>query len=106
MRSQIVNRISKNLPHAFSSNLSDYHIIKHNVGIRTGRSGGPRVEKETRNGQKIVHCYGKVIQSIETHLSHCSPGFGGGGYIHGFGAARLVSKLVDEFLFPNVLVKL
>lgn len=36
----------------------DHHIIGHNVGIRPSRKSGVRVEKEFRNGQKIVHAYG------------------------------------------------
>jgi hypothetical protein len=39
-----------------------------------------RVEKEVLNGQKVVHAYGTTI----------------GGYIHSFGLAEEVARLVEE----------
>lgn len=56
--SQIVNRVNKNLPSHFSNNLKDYKIVRHNVGIRPSRVNGVRVEREIKDGQKIVHAYG------------------------------------------------
>lgn len=56
----------------------DHHILGHNVGIRPSRKSGVRVEKELRNGQKIVHAYG-TFRSIfwETfrplYLTNSSP---------------------------------
>ncbi|KAH7142163.1 hypothetical protein EDB81DRAFT_723433 [Dactylonectria macrodidyma] len=80
----ILRRINASLPEIFSANPWDYEIIGYNVGLRTYRTSGIRVEKETKDGQKVVHAYG----------------FNGGGYIYSFGAARAVVELVDEFLYP------
>lgn len=33
-------------------------VVQHTVGLRPVRDDGPRVEAETINGVKIVHCYG------------------------------------------------
>jgi len=33
-------------------------IIRHGVGLRPARKGGPRIEKEMIDGQKVVHNYG------------------------------------------------
>jgi hypothetical protein len=54
-----MRRVNKSLPAHFSTNPADYDIIGHNVGIRPYRLNGMRVEKEVKNGQKIVHAYGK-----------------------------------------------
>ncbi|KAJ5817471.1 hypothetical protein N7447_009704 [Penicillium robsamsonii] len=81
----IVKRVHRCLPGEFSEDLSDYEIVGHNVGIRPYRSSGMRIEKEVKEGKKIVHAYGIT----------------GGGYIFGFGVARETAKLVDEFLFPG-----
>ncbi|KAM0217446.1 hypothetical protein ACHAQD_007425 [Fusarium lateritium] len=80
----ILKRVNESLPAHFSANPADHDIIGHNVGIRPYRSSGMRIEKEVKNGQKIVHAYGIT----------------GGGYIYGFGVAREVAHLVDEFLYP------
>jgi hypothetical protein len=56
---QIVTRVNRNLPEHFSADLADYEIVGHNVGIRPYRCSGMRIEKETKNGQNIVHAYGK-----------------------------------------------
>ncbi|KAK7212433.1 hypothetical protein V2G26_019611 [Clonostachys chloroleuca] len=80
----IARRVNKTLPEHFSADPADYDIVGHNVGIRPYRSTGMRIEKEVKEGQKIVHAYGIT----------------GGGYIFGFGVAREAAGLVDEFLFP------
>lgn len=56
--SQIVRRVSADLPHAFSPKLEDHEIIMHNVGFRPERSSGLRVERETLKRQQVVHAYG------------------------------------------------
>jgi len=61
--SQIAQRIHQNLPDHFPAELSNLQIIGHNVGIRPGRKSGIRIEKEEKNGQKIVHVYGKFRHS-------------------------------------------
>ena len=38
----------------------DNDIVGHNVGLRPSRKSGVRVEKELRDGQKIVHAYGTL----------------------------------------------
>lgn len=48
----------------------DHHIIGHNVGIRPSRKSGVRVEKELRNGQKIVHAYGTFKSIFPETLQH------------------------------------
>jgi hypothetical protein len=50
------------------------------VGIRPLRPAGVRVEKEVLNGQQVVHAYGTTI----------------GGYIHCFGLAHEVARLVES----------
>ncbi|PVH94774.1 FAD dependent oxidoreductase [Periconia macrospinosa] len=36
----------------------DLRVIKHGVGLRPGREGGPRVESEIRAGKQVIHNYG------------------------------------------------
>ncbi|KAK9468639.1 hypothetical protein V1512DRAFT_257554 [Lipomyces arxii] len=55
-------------------------IVRHNVGLRPGREGGPRVELETISEVgKVVHNYGA----------------GGAGYQSSYGMAEHVVQLVD-----------
>lgn len=61
----------ENLPEFFSPKLSDYDIIAHNVGFRTGRSSGIRIEKEVKDGQRIVHAYGKTRQFGKFFFANC-----------------------------------
>lgn len=53
-------------------------IIRHGVGLRPMREGGPRVEKETIDGIQVVHNYGH----------------GGYGYQSSFGTAKMAVELV------------
>ncbi|KAF1810366.1 D-amino-acid oxidase [Eremomyces bilateralis CBS 781.70] len=55
-------------------------IIRHGVGLRPLREGGPRVEKERFDGKWVVHCYGH----------------GGYGYQSSYGSALEVERLVDS----------
>lgn len=67
------------------------------------------VSKEKLGKDKISYMYMvRRLSYPETVLLLIAPnvGFAGGGYIHSFGAARLVSELVDECLFPSVTAKL
>ncbi|KAG7405346.1 hypothetical protein LZL87_009039 [Fusarium oxysporum] len=80
---EIMKIVNKSLPAHFSTDPADYGIIGHNFGIHPYRSTGMRIEKDVKDGQNIVHAYGIT----------------GGGYIFGFGVAREVVKLVDEFLY-------
>jgi len=60
-------------------------IIRHGVGLRPMREGGPRVEKEKIGGLWVVHNYGH----------------GGYGYQSSFGSAKAAVKLVNEALRPR-----
>lgn len=44
-------------PGVFPAN-HKFEIIKHNVGLRPSRVGGPRVETESIDGRTIIHGYG------------------------------------------------
>ncbi|KAJ5226114.1 D-amino-acid oxidase [Penicillium chermesinum] len=57
-------------------------VIRHGVGLRPWRKGGPRVQKDQIDGVKVVHNYGH----------------GGFGYQASFGCADEVVTLVDELL--------
>ncbi|KAF2396533.1 D-amino-acid oxidase [Trichodelitschia bisporula] len=60
-------------------------VIRHGVGLRPMRTGGPRVEKEKINGVWVVHNYGH----------------GGYGYQSSYGSANAAAKLVDEIAGPK-----
>ncbi|KAL2867608.1 FAD-dependent oxidoreductase [Aspergillus lucknowensis] len=80
----ILRRVHENLPQVFpGTQPAAFDIIRDNVGIRPGRLGGVRVEKEIVDGEKIVHAYGT----------------GGGGYVFSFGLARAAGTMVNDFLF-------
>ncbi|KAK3069977.1 D-amino acid oxidase [Teratosphaeriaceae sp. CCFEE 6253] len=57
-------------------------IIRHGVGLRPMRKGGPVVERDVVDGVAVVHNYGH----------------GGYGYQTSYGAANAALKLVDETL--------
>ena len=59
-------------------------IVRHAVGLRPVREGGPRVERETIDNIQVVHNYGH----------------GGAGYQCSYGCARDAVKLVQEALTP------
>ncbi|KAJ5654139.1 hypothetical protein N7490_001142 [Penicillium lividum] len=65
-------------------------IIRHGVGLRPLRDGGPRVEKDQVDGVKIVHNYGH----------------GGFGYQASFGCAEDAVSLVKEVLKSKTRAKL
>lgn len=65
-------------------------IIRHGVGLRPLREGGPRVEKDEVGGVKIVHNYGH----------------GGFGYQASFGCAETAVSLVKEVLRNKARAKL
>ncbi|GAD94097.1 D-amino-acid oxidase [Paecilomyces variotii No. 5] len=65
-------------------------IIRHGVGLRPLREGGPRVEKEKIDGTWVVHNYGH----------------GGFGYQASYGSADAAVKLVGEALRQNTQAKL
>lgn len=57
-------------------------VIRHGVGLRPLRIGGPRLEKERIDGTWVVHNYGHA----------------GFGYQSSYGCAQVVVKLVEEAL--------
>lgn len=57
-------------------------VIRHGVGLRPLRDGGPRIAKERINGHWFVHNYGH----------------GGYGYQSSYGSSQEVVKLVEEVL--------
>lgn len=57
-------------------------IIRHGVGLRPVREGGPRVEREKMGGVRVVHCYGH----------------GGAGYQASYGSCYRAVRLVVESL--------
>ncbi|KAK4034825.1 hypothetical protein C8A01DRAFT_38700 [Parachaetomium inaequale] len=83
VRTDIMSRMHATLPSHFpSSEASYYKYVEDLVGIRPMRLAGVRTEKQDINGQKVVHAYGTTI----------------GGYIHSFGLAQVVARLVEESL--------
>lgn len=57
-------------------------VVRHGVGLRPGRTGGVRIEKEVIDGVPVVHNYGHA----------------GWGYQGSYGCADGVVELVDEVL--------
>lgn len=62
--------------------IEDLSVIRHGVGLRPLRDGGPRIEKEKIGRGWVVHNYGH----------------GGYGYQSSYGCAQDVVKLVEEVL--------
>lgn len=64
----------------------DLKVVRHNVGLRPVREGGPRIEKErimddsTSSVHVVVHCYGH----------------GGFGYQTSWASAAMVCRIVEE----------
>ncbi|CAI6270362.1 unnamed protein product [Periconia digitata] len=58
----------------------DLKIIKHGVGLRPAREGGPRVEPELRDGKLVIHNYGA----------------GGVGFQASWGLAQYAADLLPE----------
>jgi len=57
-------------------------VIRHGVGLRPMRKGGPRVEKECIDGQWVVHSYGH----------------GGYGYQSSYGSAYMTVALIKSIV--------
>ena len=62
--------------------VTELSVIRHGVGLRPMRTGGPRVEKEKIDGSWVVHSYGHA----------------GYGYQSGWGSAWEAEKLVLDFV--------
>lgn len=65
-------------------------IVRHGVGLRPLREGGPRIEKDQVDGVKIVHNYGH----------------GGFGYQASYGCAMAAISLIKETLQSKSRAKL
>ena len=76
----ILERNTYLAPELLTASDGGFEIISIQCGLRPGRKGGPRIEKEIVAGRKVVHAYG-----------HAS-----GGYQNSIGSARLVVKMVNE----------
>ncbi|EMC98904.1 hypothetical protein BAUCODRAFT_31180 [Baudoinia panamericana UAMH 10762] len=83
--SQILERCSAMVPELLTGRDGGFEVISVQCGLRPGRNGGPRMEKEDVDGTKVVHAYGHA----------------GAGYQNSVGSARLVRRLVDESLTPT-----
>jgi D-amino-acid oxidase len=46
-------------------------IIRHGVGLRPSRLGGPRVESEMVEGLSVVHCYGHSGSGYQSSYGSC-----------------------------------
>ncbi|TFK87596.1 nucleotide-binding domain-containing protein [Polyporus arcularius HHB13444] len=81
-------------------------ILKHNVGLRPARRGGPRVEAEwvdlPRKTEWLTHEeHASENDTKGTVLVVHAYGFGPAGYQMSWGAAEEVRSLVDAHLNPN-----
>lgn len=77
---KILERNSYMVPELLTGRDEGFEVISVQCGLRPGRKGGPRMEKEVVGGKRVVHAYG-----------HAS-----GGYQNSVGSARLVVQLVTE----------
>ncbi|KAF2206888.1 hypothetical protein CERZMDRAFT_115524 [Cercospora zeae-maydis SCOH1-5] len=77
---RILERCSWMVPELLTGPEGGFEFISTQCGLRPGRRGGPRVEKEVVAGRRIVHSYGHA----------------GAGYQNSVGSARKVVKLVEE----------
>jgi len=65
-----------------TGNVTELSVIRHGVGLRPMRTGGPRVEKENIDGSWVVHSYGHA----------------GYGYQSGWGSAWEAEQLVLDIV--------
>ncbi|KAK5110940.1 hypothetical protein LTR62_005478 [Meristemomyces frigidus] len=63
-----------------------FDVVRHGVGLRPVRTGGPRLERERVEGVAVVHNYGH----------------GGAGYQCSYGCAQAAVRLVRESLASRV----
>ena len=87
---QILEKCSYLAPELLTGPNDQFEVVSVQCGLRPGREGGARIEKEHVNDyheEKVVHAYGH----------------GGAGYQNSVGSARLVVQLVNEFLGTDVV---
>ncbi|KAK3319138.1 D-amino acid oxidase-like protein [Apodospora peruviana] len=80
---KIMRRVVEAMPELTGGKgIEGLDIIRHGVGLRPGREGGVRIEKEKIDGIWVVHNYGHA----------------GWGYQGSYGCAEGVVELVDEIV--------
>ncbi|KAK4898394.1 hypothetical protein LTR27_003990 [Elasticomyces elasticus] len=79
---RILKHAALNVPELMTGPDGGFEVISVQCGLRPGREGGARVEKEVVGGKRVVHAYGHA----------------GGGYQNSIGSARLTQRLVEESL--------
>lgn len=67
---------------AGSKRIEDLSVIRHGVGLRPMREGGPRIEREQIKGGWVIHAYGH----------------GGYGYQSSYGTAMEVVRSVEDIV--------
>lgn len=83
MGKRILQRAAKLCPELVrGQGVEGFDVVRHGVGLRPVREGGPRVECESVAGMRIVHNYGH----------------GGAGYQCSYGCAQAAVRLVSEAL--------
>ncbi|GAA5916883.1 hypothetical protein JCM5296_000738 [Sporobolomyces johnsonii] len=78
--------------------LAGIHVLRHNVGLRPSRAGGPRVEMERielPTGSKLSPTMDRAGTRREVTLCHAY-GVGPAGYQQSWGIAEEVAELVGE----------
>jgi D-amino-acid oxidase len=90
---RIMRRAIQICPHLVpkGSGIEALQVVRHQVGLRPGREGGPRVEAETITDDEL----GKL------HVVH-SYGAAGFGYQCSYGMANLVVDLVKRSIEEQV----
>nr|POE79710.1 d-amino-acid oxidase [Quercus suber] len=88
--SLILERCRPMVPELRTGADGGFEVISVQCGLRPGRRGGPRMEKERVAGKLVVHAYGHA----------------GAGYQNSIGSARLTLKMVHEGLSDDVVAKL
>ncbi len=78
--SKILQRNRIQAPELLTGPDGGFEVVSVQCGLRPGREGGPRMEREMIGGKRVVHAYG-----------HSS-----GGYQNSTGSARLVVQLVGH----------
>jgi hypothetical protein len=82
---KILERNRHLVPELLTREDGGFEVVSVQCGLRPGRRGGPRMEKEVVGGRRVVHAYG-----------HAS-----GGYQNSIGSARMVVGLVNESFAPG-----
>lgn len=79
---RILERNAWQAPELLTGPDGGFEVVSVQCGLRPGRKGGPRMEREMVGGRRVVHAYGHA----------------GAGYQNSIGSARMVVALVRESL--------